>query len=66
MKAKTLKTINGVFWAIATVAINTGVAIVWEQQASSPKSIALGCILFTSLCAGFWYIIHNYINEVNK
>ena len=66
MTAKTLKIINGVFWALSAITLNIGVVIEWQKQGSPLKGLILGCIVFTSFCGCLWYVIHNHINEVNE
>ena len=66
MTTKALKTINGTIWGAFAFALNIGVWRVWSSQGSDEKSLILGSCFFTALCVGFWYIIHNHINEVNQ
>lgn len=63
---KTAKIINLIFWAVVAVLLNIGVYVEWSANECEPKSIVLGCILFTSFCLCFWYCINNHLREREK
>lgn len=63
---KTLKIINGIVWAVATIVLNVLVVYYWNNMGCPVKSIVLGCILNTAFCASLWYTFHNYFNEIER
>ena len=66
MQVKTLKTINGCFWAAIALALNIGVVYQWSGNDRKAWSIFAACLVFSVFCACLWYAIHNHINEANR